>query len=275
MTERRVTERPVTEEPVTEAPVTEERVTRPQAADARTEDLRTRLAAVQDRIERARVEAGRSERPELIVVTKFFPAADVLRLAGLGVGDVGENRDQEASVKAAAVAAGGADLRWHFIGQLQSNKARSVVRYARSVHSVDRPSLVRALARAAADHRPADLGPLECWIQVDLESGSGAAPGSGPGRGGTAATDAPALADAIGEADGLVLAGVMAVAPRGSDPDPAFALLADISADLRAAHPSATGISAGMSADLESAIAHGATHLRVGSDVLGPRPAVG
>ncbi|OMH33200.1 YggS family pyridoxal phosphate enzyme [Tersicoccus sp. Bi-70] len=249
-------------------------------ADARTEDLRSRLAAVHGRIDRATADAGRDDRPELIVVTKFFPVEDVLRLAALGVRDVGENRDQEASAKADAAAAAAAasntagDLRWHFIGQLQSNKARSVVRYARSVHSVDRSSLVRALGRAAAEHRPADLGPLACWVQVDLSSVAGAA-GDGGGRGGADLSQVLPLADAIAATDGLTVAGVMAVAPLGVDPDPAFARLARIAADLRAAHPSATGISAGMSADLESAIAHGATHLRVGSDVLGPRPAVG
>ncbi|GGC94508.1 YggS family pyridoxal phosphate enzyme [Tersicoccus solisilvae] len=244
--------------------------------DARTEDLRARLGAVQERIERATRAAGRSDRPALIVVTKFFPIEDVLRLAELGVRDVGENRDQEASAKADAAAArdAGRDLRWHFIGQLQSNKARSVVRYARSVHSVDRVSLVRALGRAVAEHRPADLGPLACWVQVDLGAPA-AEPATGAGHGGAAPADLPGLADAIAGTDGLTLAGVMAVAPRGADPGPAFARLAGIAADLRRSHPSAAGISAGMSADLESAIAHGATHLRVGSDVLGPRPAVG
>ncbi|MEH0110132.1 alanine racemase [Tersicoccus sp. MR15.9] len=258
--------------------------------DERTGDLRARLAAVDARIDRATADAGRADRPHLIVVTKFFPVEDVLRLAGLGVRDVGENRDQEAAAKAAAAtaASNGAaansaassdagDLRWHFIGQLQSNKAKSVVHYARSVHSVDRSSLVRALGRAVADHRPAELGPLACWVQVDLDDAAGGDPDSGAtgGRGGAAPADVVSLADAIAATDGLTVAGVMAVAPRGADPDAAFARLARIAADLRAAHPSADGISAGMSADLESAIAHGATHLRVGSDVLGPRPAVG
>lgn len=252
--------------------------------DARAEDLRARLAAVHGRIDRATADAGRDDRPELIVVTKFFPVEDVLRLAALGVRDVGENRDQEASAKAdAAVAAASnaaasnsaGDLRWHFIGQLQSNKARSVVRYARSVQSIDRSSLVRALGRAVAEHRPAELGPMACWVQVDLGTDAGTGAGEGGGRGGADPSQVLSLADAVAATDGLTLAGVMAVAPLEADPDPAFARLARIAADLRAAHPAATGISAGMSGDLESAIAHGATHLRVGSDVLGPRPAVG
>ncbi|WP_218189289.1 YggS family pyridoxal phosphate enzyme [Tersicoccus phoenicis] len=260
-------------------------MTAPPEPDPRTEELRTRLAAVAERIDRATADAGRSDRPQLIVVTKFFPVEDVLRLAELGVRDVGENRDQEASAKADAAAAtpAGRDLRWHFIGQLQSNKARSVVRYARSVHSVDRVPLVHALGRAVLDHRPAELGPLACWVQIDLDPGvdrgarSAGMTGTsgGTGRGGAPPDQVLPLADAIAAAEGLTVAGVMAVAPRGDDPDPSFARLAQIAADLREAHPSATGISAGMSADLESAIAHGTTHLRVGSDVLGPRPAVG
>ncbi|MGO4383951.1 YggS family pyridoxal phosphate enzyme [Specibacter sp. RAF43] len=243
--------------------------------DARAHHLQDNLSAVRERIRRA---AGDAAAPTLIVVTKFHPAEDVRRLRLLGVGDVGENRDQEAGAKAAEV--GDPALRWHFIGQLQSNKAKSVVRYAHAVHSIDRAPLVRALGRAMAAQRDLDgRADLECFIQVDL---SGAAPGGEepPGgrphaRGGAAPSEVPRLADLVAAAAGLRLAGVMAVAPLGADPEPAFALLARISAAMTAEHPGAGAISAGMSTDLEAAIRWGATHLRVGSDILGPRPPVG
>lgn len=237
--------------------------------DPRLEQLRERLAAVRQRIDGAVAAAGRQERPpRLIVVTKFHPAVDVRRLAALGITDVGENRDQEAAEKAAALA--GLDLRWHFIGQLQSNKAKSVVKYAHAVHSVDRPQLAGALAKAmAAEQERTGRAPLECFIQVNLDDDD-----AGGRRGGALPADVPALAAELASSDGLRLAGVMAVAPFGADPAPAFERLAELSARLAAVHPGATGISAGMSQDLEQAIRFGATHLRVGSDILGPRPAL-
>ncbi len=259
--------------------------------DPRTALLAERLTAVRGRIAAAvaasaasaapsgEASAGESAAadPALIVVTKFHPAADVLRLRSLGVADVGENRDQEAAAKAAEVA--DAALRWHFVGQLQSNKAKSVVRYAHSVHSIDRSSLIKALAAAmAGEQQETGRTNLDCFLQLDL---SGAYPGlagqashAPSGRGGLAPSDMAALADRVASSAGLTLAGVMAVAPLGVAPEPAFELLARLSQELVAAHPEATGISAGMSHDLEAAIACGATHLRVGSDILGPRPAV-
>jgi pyridoxal phosphate enzyme (YggS family) len=224
------------------------------------------LGTVRARIEQACTDAGRDPAGvELIVVTKTYPAADVRILARLGVTQVGENRDQEAAPKAAELA--GLGLDWHFVGQLQSNKARSVVRYATAVHSVDRESMVAALSKAAvrAD-RPAGWT-LRCFVQVSLD-------GAG-NRGGVRAADVLRLADRLAGADGLELAGVMAVAPLGADPSPAFARLAEISAALGEQHPDATAISAGMSGDLEQAVLHGATHLRVGSAVLGQRPPLG
>jgi uncharacterized pyridoxal phosphate-containing UPF0001 family protein len=155
------------------------------------------------------------------------------------------------------------------VGQLQSKKSKNVVRYAHAVHSVDRPQLVETLGRAmAAEQETSGRGPLKCFIQVSLEDDAGAH------RGGAAPVDVALLAERVEAADGLQLAGVMAVAPLGADPERAFAKLADISARLRADHPAAEGISAGMSQDLESAIRYGATHLRIGSDILGSRPAV-
>jgi len=232
--------------------------------DERTAELAERLAAVEARIGDACRAAGR-DRSEvhLIAVTKTFPAADVARLAGLGVHDVGENRDQEAAPKARECAAlPVAHLRWHFVGQLQTNKARSVTAYADVVHSVDRVRLVTALDRAAADHERT----LDCLVQVDLGEGEDA------GRGGARPADVPRVADALAGAGRLRLAGLMAVAPLEGDPAAAFARLVDLAAALRGDHPDATVLSAGMSADLEQAVTHGATHLRVGRAVLGSRP---
>jgi len=263
-------------------------------ATARAGQLRLGLEKVRARIAAAmKLRPAGAPEPTLIVVTKFHPASDVRLLAALGVRDVGENRDQEAAAKAAEVGSG-TELRWHFIGQLQTNKARSVVEYAQSVHSVDRPALARALSKAmVAEQERTGRSELDCFVQVNLDpAGPGAeVPGSaGPGsagqgsggdarpkaagRGGVSPADAVELAALINASPGLRLAGVMAVAPLGGDADAAFARLAEVSVQLAADFPHATGISAGMSGDLEEAIAHGATHLRVGSDVLGARPAL-
>lgn len=235
---------------------------------ARTAELAQRLAIVRRRIDAAVEDSGRAgELPTLIVVTKFHPAADIKRLAALGVRDVGENRDQEASSKAAELA--GLGLNWHFVGQLQSKKAKSVAKYAHALHSVDRLLLVDGLERAiAAEQERTGRGDLECFIQVSLDDDAGAH------RGGVAATEVPLLAERLAAAAGLKLAGVMAVAPLGAGPEAAFEKLAAISAALVAEHPDATAISAGMSQDLEAAIRFGATHLRIGSDILGSRPDV-
>ncbi|MDR6865328.1 YggS family pyridoxal phosphate-dependent enzyme [Phycicoccus sp. 3266] len=229
-----------------------------EAGDRRAE-LARNLAAVHARIEAACAAAGRDPAEvTLIAVTKFFHAADVDLLAELGVRAVGENRDQEAAAKFAEVTRR-ADLRVHFIGQLQSNKAHSVVSYADVVQSLDRPKLVGALDRAAgrAGRR------LEVLVQVALDEAEG--------RGGVPPAQAPALADAVAGSEHLDLRGVMAVAPLGADPAPAFARLRHVADGIRAAHPDASWISAGMSGDLEQAVAHGATHLRVGTAILGSR----
>lgn len=243
----------------------------------RRSELESNLRRVNDRIDSAMATCGRTDRPTLIVVTKFFPARDVLLLSELGVGDVGENRDQEAAAKAEEVS--DPRLHWHFIGQLQTNKARSVAAYAHSVHSVDRASLVTALEKAmvrraehagSAGEQAAGVHPnvLNCYVQVNLSDDDA-------GRGGARPCDVPDVAARIEDAAHLRLAGVMAVAPLGGDPREAFGRLAEISSDVVSRYPGATGISAGMSGDLEHAIAAGATHLRVGSDVLGARPPVG
>ncbi|MDY6055557.1 YggS family pyridoxal phosphate-dependent enzyme [Micrococcus sp.] len=250
------------------------------AEDPRTAELRERLEGVRRRIREATAAAGRTDEPELVVVTKTHPAEDVLRLAGLGVADVGENRDQEARPKAAAVAEalGASGPRWHFVGQLQTNKAKHVVRYAAAVHSVDRAELVDALSRAVTVRRERTpetaLPDLDCLVQVDVDDRPDELRPEGIGpRGGAAPTDVETLADRIVQAPGLRLRGLMCVAPRGVDPEQAFGRLAELSARLRRAHPGAGALSMGMSADLEAAVRAGATHVRIGSDILGARGA--
>lgn len=232
---------------------------------SREQELADGLDRVHGRIATACAEAGRStDEVTLVMVTKFFPASDVRLLAGLGVRDVGENRHQEAEAKAAELA--DLDLAWHYVGGLQSNKAAAVARYADAVHSLDRAKLVTGLVRGA-EERGRDLDVL---VQVSLDPPDA---DHGPGgRAGADPADVPALVERVQQADGLRLRGVMAVAPLGTDPDPAFARLAEVAADVRRLEPAATWISAGMSGDLEQAVRHGATHLRVGSAVLGPRP---
>jgi pyridoxal phosphate enzyme (YggS family) len=231
---------------------------------ARTEQIRANLQAARDRIEAACAKAGRSSSEvSLVAVTKTHPASDVRALASLGVVDVGENRDQEAAPKAAETA--DLDLTWHFVGQLQTNKARSVASYADVVHSVDRARLVRALGDRAAEAGRT----LTCLVQVNLDDDSEAGV-LGP-RGGVDPSDAPGIADLIEEHEALSLGGVMAVAPLGGDPYTAFGRLHEVAGRIRDRYPRATMISAGMSGDLEAAIERGATHLRLGAALLGAR----
>lgn len=238
--------------------------------DERRLELRSNLAALRARIAAACEAAGRSPADvTLIAVTKTFPASDVALLAGLGVRDIGENRDQEAAPKAAETAGLEPPLRWHFVGQLQANKVKSVVRYADVIHSVDRRRLIEIVGtRARAAGRR-----LTCLVQVDLDGASAGEAAGGAPRGGARPADVPALADAIAAEDSLVLGGVMAVAPLGEPAQPAFRRLADVAAVVRAAHRGAMMISAGMTGDLEEAIAEGATHVRVGTALLGGRRA--
>jgi pyridoxal phosphate enzyme (YggS family) len=233
--------------------------------DARRDELAANLAALRSRIDAACAAAGRDPGElTLIAVTKTFPASDTRLLAELGITDVGENRDQDAAAKHAECA--DLPLRWHFVGQLQRNKARSVATYADVVHSIDRPPLVEALSRAAN----AAGRELTALVQVSLDGPEAS------GRGGAVPAAVEGLADAIAAAPALRLGGVMAVAPLGSSPEAAFASLGEIAAALRRRHPGADVVSAGMTGDLEAAIANGATHLRVGTALLGRRaPLVG
>ncbi|GGK70601.1 YggS family pyridoxal phosphate-dependent enzyme [Mangrovihabitans endophyticus] len=232
--------------------------------DERRAQLAAALDAVRRRIARACADAGR--RPDdvtLVAVTKNYPAADVQALAELGVTDVGENKDQEAAAKWSAVTA---PLRWHYVGRLQRNKAGSVVRYADVVQSVDSVRLAGALDRAAGRHRTT---PLDVLVQVSLDGdaqrGGAVIDGADPER------DLWRVAEAVAASETLRLRGVMAVAPMNADPDRAFAILHDVASRLNGHHPGADAISAGMSGDLEQAVAHGATHVRIGTSLLGMR----
>lgn len=232
--------------------------------DERTAGLAHGLAAVRERIETAAIAAGRDPGSiTLIVVTKFFPVADLVALAGLGVTDIGESRDQEAAEKMAAwaeAADGRPRPRVHFVGRLQSNKTASVARYADVVHSVDRERLVDRLSAGAerAGRR------IEVLVQVSLDDDTA--------RGGVSWQGVAPLADAVAAAPGLELRGLMAVPPLAADPAASYRRLRDLCDAVRGEHPEATWMSAGMSADLEAAVAAGATHLRVGSAILGSRP---
>jgi len=236
----------------------------------RRDELAANLAKVEERIAAACAAAGRKrDEVTLIVVTKTYPASDVRRLAELGVRHVAENRDQDAAPKAAECA--DLPLSWHFVGQLQTNKVRSVVGYADVVQSVDRARLVTALSKEA-ERSGRELG---CLIQVALDAGvSGRGERGGVGPGGVGE-----LADLVAASPGLRLDGLMTVAPLTGEyagrQQEAFGRLMDLSTDLRRAHPAANMVSAGMSADLEQAVAAGATHVRVGTAVLGVRPRLG
>lgn len=221
-------------------------------------DLGARLSAIDAQIADAARLAGR-EPDEItrIVVTKFHPASLVRELHALGVREVGENRQQELSAKQEELAA--LDLRWHFIGQAQTNKAAAIRRSADVVHSVDRAKLADALHRAAEGD---DV--LDVLVQINLTDDAA--------RGGVEVAQATALAEHVLSLPSLRLRGVMAVAPLDEEPASAFARLRDAADGVRAVAPDADWISAGMTGDFVEAIAAGATHLRIGSAITGPRP---
>ena len=231
-------------------------------AESRTAELGRRLRAVQNQIDDAARRGGRSAADiVLVVVTKTWPTSDIAILHDLGVRDVGENRHQDAEAKAAELS--GLDLTWHFIGQVQSNKAARIAGYADVVHSVDS---VKVATRLAAGARSASRE-VECFVQVSLDEESAAA-----GRGGVSPDRVGDIAAALHAAASVRLRGVMGVAPLGGDADAAYRRLAETGRRLRELYPAATGMSAGMSGDLAAAISAGATHVRVGSAVLGERP---
>jgi PLP dependent protein len=242
----------------------------PGGDDRRLDEIAANLAEVRERVAAACAAAGRAPNQVTIIgVTKTFPAADVIRLARLGIPDIGENRDQEAGPKLAEVGAAGVPVRCHFVGRLQRNKVRSVVRYAQVVQSVDSVRLALALGSAAEESvRAGDRqDPLEVLVQVSLDED--------PARGGVPAGEVLRVAEAMAGQPALRLRGVMAVAPLSWQPLVAYGRLAEVAETVRAEHDGATTISAGMSGDLDAAVACGATHLRLGTALLGKRPPLG
>jgi pyridoxal phosphate enzyme (YggS family) len=239
---------------------------------ARELELSGALSALRARLARAAEAAGRNvDEIELLPITKFFPATDVVILRRLGCPAIGESREQEASNKAAEVDAllDSQPIRWHMVGRIQRNKARSIAGWAYAAHSVDNgrvaAALDRAVGEALTDGRRSE--PLHVYVQISLD-GDPERSGVDVGR--------PALVDevcgAVDAADGLQFVGLMAIPPLGSDPDEAFARLASERERVQRAYPQRLGLSAGMSSDLESAIKHGSTCVRVGTALMGQRP---
>jgi len=226
----------------------------------RSQELEANLQDVEREISDACIAANRNRSEvTLIAVTKTWPASDVDLLAELGVKDVGENRDQEAKPKHEEVQA--KNLTWHAIGQLQTNKAKSVASWADVLHSVDRTDLVTALTKAVLGRET----PLKVLIQVNLD------PAPSDNRGGALPNELQDLAELISNSDGLKLQGIMGVAPLDGDADEAFSKLQDFSNQIQKSYPEANWISAGMSGDFATALKYGATHLRIGSSILGNR----
>ncbi len=246
------------------------------AHSERVAELTGRLAAIRSRLARAAEAAGRPvDEIALLPVTKFFPASDAAILWRLGCRAFGESRAQEAAAKVADFdrlvgrSADDPPARWHMIGHLQRNKAKNVARWADTVQSVDGAKLVSALdeaVRQALDegHRRA---PLNVFVQISLD---GDTDRGGVDIGDRAAVDK--VCARVAAAGALELAGLMAIAPLGADPDTAFAALAAEHRRVLADHPGATGLSAGMSGDLEAAVRHGSTCVRVGTALMGERP---
>lgn len=242
-----------------------------EASPERRAELERRLGEVRARIAKACAAAGRDPAEvELLAVTKTIPAADVAALADLGLVAFGENRAQEAASKVDQLRAlrPDAPLRWHFVGGLQRNKVRLVVPWVTRVESVDSPRLATALDRAVL--RALDAGlrtePLPVLVQYSVDGD--------PHRGGVPGDGLLALADQVAEAPGLVLQGLMSVAPQGADGaevEESFAAIEAAAGRVRASHPGATVLSAGMSGDLEVAIRHGSTVARVGTALVGDR----
>lgn len=223
-------------------------------------ELQTNLQEVEREISDACIAANRNRSDvTLIAVTKTWPASDVDLLAGLGITDVGENRDQEAKPKHEEVLA--KNLTWHAIGQLQTNKAKSVAAWADVVHSVDRTDLVTALTKAVTGRER----PLSVLIQANLDANPT------ENRGGALPNELLNLAELIAQSNGLHLQGIMGVAPLAGNDDLAFSKLQGFASEIQDSFPEANWISAGMSGDFATALKYGATHLRIGSSILGNR----
>jgi len=219
----------------------------------RSQELSANLDSIRARIGAAVQGSGRSpDEVTLIVVTKTFPASDVQILYDLGVRDFGENRDQEASVKSLELPD---DCRWHFQGQIQSNKLKSIAEWADVLHSIDDISHARKLNSLVSEK--------DIFVQVSLDNL--------PNRGGVVPNLLPDFLEELSALANLNLRGLMAVAPLGEEPARAFSRLKVLSDQVVRVHPKAHEISAGMSNDFEAAVAQGATHIRIGSQILGVR----
>ena len=217
-------------------------------------EIAANLQEVKDRISRAADLADRDPAEiELIVVTKTFPITDIEILSELGEHNFGENRDQEAAPKALAISA--TSTTWHFQGQIQSNKIKTISQWADVIHSISTAREILKFAQSPRRH--------QVFLQVSLDGELE--------RGGASPNDLPELAELVNESNNLELKGLMAVGPLGVDPEIAFADLAQIHQGFKDVFPNAKYLSAGMSGDFEAAILHGATHIRVGSSILGSR----
>jgi PLP dependent protein len=246
----------------------------------RESELADALTALRTRLATAAKAAGRKvEEIQLLPITKFFPATDVAILSSLGCAAFGESREQEAAAKVGEVARllGGSSAssstttrpHWHMVGQIQRNKARSLANWAHTAHSISSPRVVGALDRAVTAARSDGRreNPLRVYVQISLDGDVS--------RGGVDVSDAKAVDEICAQvetAESLELVGLMGIPPLDWDPDTAFALLESEHQRVRRAHPGAAGLSAGMSDDLESAVKHGSTCVRVGTALLGRRP---
>ncbi|MGV0814664.1 YggS family pyridoxal phosphate-dependent enzyme [Mycolicibacterium boenickei] len=238
----------------------------------RTAELTAALGAARARLARAAESVGRNVNEiELLPITKYFPASDIVILNQLGCLAFGESREQEAANKVEAVRAELSDvpIRWHMVGRIQRKKARAVAGWAHTAHSVDSTRLVTALDRAAGDALDAGVRdrPLRVYIQISLDGDTE--------RGGVD-VNAPDLVDEIcgsaNAAEALEFVGLMGIPPLDSDPDDAFARLAAERDRVQRDYPHRLELSAGMSGDLEIAVKHGSTCVRVGTALMGQRP---
>jgi pyridoxal phosphate enzyme (YggS family) len=223
---------------------------------AREIEIAQALKSVEDRIAEAATKAGRARNEiTLIAVTKTYPASDVEILRNLGVQNFGENRNEEGVAKSALVSG-----TWHFQGQVQSRKLRDIASWATYIHSLDSADHIEKLSRIATE-----IGKeISIFLQLSLDGA--------PGRGGVVASELRALADSVANLPQIKLVGLMCVPPVELEHERAFSEIADIHQGFLANFPTANFLSAGMSSDYELAITHGATHLRVGSQILGSRP---
>jgi PLP dependent protein len=225
-------------------------------------ELGQRYQAIVEKIATAAKSANRDPNEiTLVVVSKNHPHQLVLDLLDLGARDFGENRDQEANPKAKQIALETSEaFNWHFIGQLQTNKVKSVLEYANYLHSLDRTSLLEELIKRTAER----ITPLKVFVQVNMTDD--------PGRGGVNPEDLMAFSERVLSSPGLELVGLMGVGGLDVAPELEFERLAQLSTKLQQLAPNANRLSMGMSGDFETAIAYGATHLRIGTAITGNRP---